>query len=169
MDRILKDLIARRPKKSGGRRNWGSIPGLKKDILAYYLTLPDGEKKKVSTAIGVETNVISRWNRSRKEEMKASTARRKRQSKTTTLGGSVSLDGATVKRTPSGALIDSLRGMRRSNMVAKIKVIDALSSAGYKEEDVLPHINTLPSVEEWEDIKAAILLVSKEYNLTEKE
>lgn len=168
MDQQLQALVARIPEKNGGKRPWGKHPQLKQDILTLYDSYPMGKKQEVGKALGLFSNQISRWLRSRTKERAGEKERRKRQSKLT-LGGSVHLHGATVKRIPGALLISSLRGMREDNIVSKIKVIDSLSSAGYKDTDTIPHINTLPSIEEWEDIKAAILLVSDNYNLTKKE
>ena len=72
-------------------------------------------------------------------------------------------------KTPGTTLQGILVGMKDMDIVSKIEMVDTLSEAGYKEETVVPYINTLPSIEDWSKIKQAVALLALEYNITKKE
>ena len=64
----------------------------------------------------------------------------------------------------------SLREMlsNESNLVRKAEAVDNLEKAGFDREELLEHTNTLPSPEDWGSIQKAILLLSKDFNITQK-
>ena len=160
-----EQIIARIPEKiKGSRRDFSDNPTLKKDIITYYESIKGiGKKAAFAKKANMDQNTIMRWKRSRIVESAMRRKKLKKENK------ALKVNSSTGSKTPGTTLQGILVGMKDMDIVSKIEMVDTLSEAGYKEETVVPYINTLPSIEDWNKIKQAVALLALEYNITKKE
>ncbi len=160
-------VLSKIPKKRKAKRRRDFNPELKKEIMDYYDTITGkGNKAAFAKEADMDQNTITRWDRDRTKEKRQSTIKRRNKNNA---AKALMTNSSTGSKTPGTTLQGILVGMKDMDIVSKIEMIDTLSDAGYKEELVVPYINTLPSIEDWNKIKQAVALLAKEYNITRKE
>ena len=158
-DRLREKIINSIPPKVNGRRKWTNET--KMDVVTYCFKMKTTtkEKKRLAKDLEIHENMISRWKRGRgvdEPEPKLSktvfmpTARRH-------------------KRVVGTKLKNMLEDIAKKDIVTKVSAIKALSSAGFKDEQLVPIVDSNISMEDWNAIKTAVTLLMKDYKLERKE
>ena len=169
-EELLEKIIHNAPKAVDSKKRFWTAE-MKEDITKYIYGWKASKEEKDSLLkiLSLNQNQVPRWNRSRSEESIKTRSRQKSKSMVMFGGKVKNVSQLKMHRVVGTNLKKTLLAMREDDIVSKVRSIDALSSAGYKESEMIPLLNTLPTLEEWEIIREAIAQLSKHYSIERKQ
>ncbi len=162
-----RKILDKIPKKTlKGRREFSDK--LKKEIMDHYDSIEGkGNKLNFAKKAEMDQNTITRWGRDRSIERKKTVIRdrEKRLSIKALNVNSIAANGRVIGTT----LKNVLGNIDKEDVIQQIQMVEVLSEAGYDEDKLIEHLEIIaPSLEEWKQIKDALKLLSKNFDVEVK-
>lgn len=156
MTKEIQSFIRREPDKGGAMRRIWPID-LKRDIMAYYYSFEPYHSNRIALlkALKINSHTLCQWKDRDKITIVATVKPLKAES--------IAAGGRIIGTT----LANVLHAIPANDIVSQVEMVDILSLAGYKEDNLIEKLNTtLPTIEDWKRIKSALKMLDEIYDIT---